>query len=139
MEIEQLREIVKLLKDQRLTEITVCEGEQRITVRQAGPGSTATIAQRETGEPAAAAERDEGTLAMTAPLVGTFYRRPTPEDEPFVAVGGIVEPGDTVCIIEAMKVMNEIKAQAHGRLLRVLPEDGAPVEYGQELAIFERL
>ena len=138
MEIEQLREIVKLLKDQRLTEITVCEGEQRITVRQAGPGSTATVAQWETGEPAAA-ERDEGTLAMTAPLVGTFYRRPTPEDEPFVAVGGIVEPGDTVCIIEAMKVMNEIKAQAHGRLLRVLPEDGAPVEYGQELAIFERL
>jgi len=137
--MENLREIVKLLKDQGLTEITVCEGEQRITVRQIGPGSVAMIAERENAETAAALERDEGTFALTAPLVGTFYCRPTPEDEPFVAAGGIVEPGDTVCIIEAMKVMNEIKAQAHGRLLRILPEDGEPVEYGQELAILECL
>ena len=141
--MDQLHEIVKLLKDQELTEITICEGEQRITVRQGGPvgvmptAPSAPVAP--VAETAPAPEIEEGTITLKAPLVGTFYRRPTPDDEPFVASGAIVEPGDTVCIIEAMKVMNEIKAEAHGRLLRVLVDDGAPVEYGQDLAVFEKL
>ena len=144
--MEQLHEIVKLLKDQELTEITICEGEQRITVRQGGPVGVAPVAQAVVPAQAAPATEapvapaaEEGTVTLKAPLVGTFYRRPTPDDDPFVAVGAVVQPGDTVCIIEAMKVMNEIKAEAHGRLLRVLVEDGAPVEYGQDLAVFESL
>ena len=144
--MEQLHEIVKLLKDQGLTEITVIEGEQRITVRQGGPVGVAPAAPAvipaqaaPAAEAAEAPAVEEGTITLKAPLVGTFYRRPTPDDDPFIAVGAVVQPGETVCIIEAMKVMNEIKAEAHGRLLRVLVEDGAPVEYGQDLAVFESL
>jgi acetyl-CoA carboxylase biotin carboxyl carrier protein len=76
---------------------------------------------------------------LTAPLVGTFYRRPTPEDAPFVELGQVVNPGDTVCLIEAMKVMNEIKAETAGRLRVVMAEEGAPVEYGQVLFVFDPL
>jgi acetyl-CoA carboxylase biotin carboxyl carrier protein len=78
-------------------------------------------------------------LVLTAPLVGTFYRRPTPEDAPFVELGQVVNPGDTVCLIEAMKVMNEIKAETAGRLRVVMAEEGAPVEYGQVLFVFDPL
>ena len=137
MNIEVLREIVRLLKDENLSEITVSDGGATFTVRQtvgrvagSGAGSQQT--------PAAAPAAPDG-LALTAPLVGTFYRRPTPEDAPFVEPGQVVNPGDTVCLIEAMKVMNEIKAEFVGRLRTVMAEEGAPVEYGQVLFVFDPL
>ena len=135
MELDELREIIKLLKEEGLSEITLWEGEQRITVRQEG----AVVTQGETSTPVSSLRnQDEGTTTVSAPLVGTFYRRSSPDAEPFVAEGAQVDPGDTLCIIEAMKVMNEIKAESAGRLRQALVEDGETVEYGQPLFLFER-
>jgi acetyl-CoA carboxylase biotin carboxyl carrier protein len=140
LDIEELREIVRLLKQEGLSEITVSDGESTITVRQAvghtpAPGTTAPAAVA----PAAPVPVTPDGLTLTAPLVGTFYRRPTPEDPPFVEVGHEVKAGDTVGLIEAMKVMNEIKAASAGRLRAVMAEDGVPVEYGQVLFVFDAL
>lgn len=136
MNEEQLRELIRLLKEEKLTEITICEGDERITVRQAPPGGKAAPEERReeqaTGEP-------DGSFTLLAPLVGTFYARPTPEDEPFISPGDIVQAGGVVGIIEAMKVMNEVHADEPGRLRRVLVDDGTPVEYGQGLFVFDRL
>ena len=138
MNIETLREIVRLLKDENLSEITVSDGESTFTVRQAvGRGAGSGAGSQQT--PAAAPEAAPDGLTLTAPLVGTFYRRPTPEDAPFVEPGQVVNPGDTVCLIEAMKVMNEIKSEFAGRLRVVMAEEGAPVEYGQVLFVFDPL
>jgi acetyl-CoA carboxylase biotin carboxyl carrier protein len=124
--------LVKLLKEEGLTEITVSEGDARITVRQAPRATGSVDAARET-------PIDEGAITLTAPLVGTFYARPNPDDEPFIVPGDIVQSGDVIGIIEAMKVMNEVKAEETGRLRRVLVQEGAAVEYGQPLFVFERL
>jgi acetyl-CoA carboxylase biotin carboxyl carrier protein len=140
LNIDVLREVVRLLKDENLSEITVSDGESTVTVRQAvgrGAGSGAGSQQALAAMPTPEAAPDG--LALTAPLVGTFYRRPTPEDAPFVELGQAVNPGDTVCLIEAMKVMNEIKAETAGRLRVVMAEEGAPVEYGQVLFVFDPL
>jgi len=138
VDMDRLREIVQLLKDEGLTEITIAEGDARITVRRAPAGPALPVEPVSAGVAPAAAV-PAGTLPITAPLVGTFYRRATPESPPLAEVGQIVHPGDTVCIIEAMKVMNEIKAEASGRVRSVQVEDGAPVEYGQVLFVLDPL
>jgi acetyl-CoA carboxylase biotin carboxyl carrier protein len=135
--IEELREIVRLLKDEGLSEITVSDGESTITIRQAHGHGAPVVAAAAAAPVAASAPAVPDGLTLTAPLVGTFYRRPTPEDAPFVEPGQVVNPGDTVCLIEAMKVMNEIKADFAGRLRAVMAEEGAPVEYGQVLFVFD--
>lgn len=137
MDTKRLRELVRVLKEEELTEITVCDGDERITVRQAPLGFSDTRSVDRSAR--ALPQEDDGTFLLAAPLVGTFYARPTPDDEPFIAPGNIVQPGDVIGIIEAMKVMNEVKAEEAGRLRRVLVENGIPVEYGQGLFVFERL
>ncbi len=143
MELDQLRQIIDLLKAEGLTEITVSEGDQRITVKQDLHGVTVrsipAAAPAEPEAPAEAAEEPDDTFALSAPLVGTFYRRPSPDVEPFVSPGDVVNAGDTICFIEAMKVMNEINAEEAGRVRRVLVDDGEAVEYGQSLFLFDRL
>lgn len=143
MELDQLQQIIQLLKAEGLTEITVCEGDQRITVKQDLSGAAVRPPSPpvlvEPDRPAEGAEDSEDALTLTAPLVGTFYRRPAPDAEPFVSPGDIVSPGDTLCLIEAMKVMNEINAEEAGRVRRVLADDGEAVEYGQPLFVFDRL
>ena len=140
MNIEVLREVVRLLKDENLSEITLSDGESTLTVRQAvGRGAGSGAGSQQTLAAPLASEAVPDGLTLTAPLVGTFYRRPTPEDAPFVEPGQVVNPGDTVCLIEAMKVMNEIKAEFAGRLRVVMAEEGAPVEYGQVLFVFDPL
>ncbi|MCK5585961.1 acetyl-CoA carboxylase biotin carboxyl carrier protein, partial [Candidatus Bipolaricaulota bacterium] len=122
------------LKEEGLTEITVSDGDQRVTVKRV----LQTPSIDATAQPIAS-DLPEREFHLTAPLVGTFYRRPSPDDEPFVSTGDIVQAGDTVCIIEAMKVMNEIKAEAPGCVRQALLDDGAVVEFGQPLFVFERL
>lgn len=78
-------------------------------------------------------------IAIPSPMVGTFYRTPTPDAKPYVEVGSVVEIGDVVCIVEAMKMMNEIQSEARGRVLRVMIENGKAVEYGQPLFLLEPL
>ncbi len=143
MELDQLEQIIRLLKAEGLSEITVCEGDQRITVKQELTGVTVRPSPAsvpvEPDRSAEGEEDSEGTFTLTAPLVGTFYGRPATDAEPFVSPGDIVSPGDTLCLIEAMKVMNEINAQEAGRIRRVLADDGEAVEYGQPLFVFDRL
>jgi acetyl-CoA carboxylase biotin carboxyl carrier protein len=136
--IEQLRQIVRLLKDEGLSEITVSDGDSTITVRQAVGQAGASPTGVAAAVPVVTPILPDG-LTIEAPLVGTFYRRPTPEDAPFVEPGQVVHPGDTVGLIEAMKVMNEIRAEIAGRVRAVLAEEGAPVEYGQALFVLDPL
>ena len=91
-------------------------------------------------QPAAAppSAEEEGVIAITSPMVGTFYRAPSPESPPFVEAGDEVAPGKVVCIIEAMKLFNEIEAETKGEVAKVLVENGKPVEYGQKLMLIKK-
>jgi len=143
MDLQELKDIIRLLKDEGLTEITIADGDERVTVKRLLQGSSIQHVQDTPTVEAPAQDRPtelpEREFSLTAPLVGTFYRRPSPDDEPFVAAGDRVQVGDTICIIEAMKVMNEIKAEAPGIVRQVLLDDGAIVEFGQPLFTFEKL
>ncbi len=135
VEFEELKRIIGLLKEEGLSEITIWEGERRITVRQGGIPPSVSVPQSETEEEI---REEEGMFTFTAPLLGTFYSRPAPEEEPFAHPGDTVKVGDTLCIIEAMKVMNEINAEVPGQVKEILVKDGEGVEYGQPLFRFER-
>ncbi|MFC2078646.1 acetyl-CoA carboxylase biotin carboxyl carrier protein [Candidatus Bipolaricaulota bacterium] len=141
--MQELKDIIRLLKEEGLTEITVSDGDQRVTVKRvpyAMPSQPVPPAPSiEAPLQPIASDLPEREFQLTAPLVGTFYCRPSPDDEPFLSKGDVVQAGDTVCIIEAMKVMNEIKAEAPGCLSLTLLDDGAVVEFGQPLFVFERL
>ena len=128
--MEDLERIIELLKREGLTEITVWEGDRRITVKREPLSRHEPLTE--------SAEEESETFTIGAPLVGTFYLRPSPDDPPFVEEGAEVSPGDTLCVIEAMKVLNEIKAERAGKLRRILVENGTPVEYGQPLFLFEK-
>jgi len=138
VDIERLKELIALLKAEDLTEITLAEGDLRLTIRRerAIVGSVGVPAP-DGPNAASVPVPDDGTFTLDAPLVGTFYRRPEPNDDAFVSIGDTVQVGDVICIIEAMKVMNEIKAERPGKVLGMLAEDGDPVEYGQALFRFE--
>ena len=138
--MQELKDIIRLLKEEGLTEISVSDGDQRVTVKRLPQGAPVQqVQQAQPIELPVQPELPEREFQLTAPLVGTFYRRPSPDDEPFVSTGEVVQAGDTVCIIEAMKVMNEIKAEAPGRVRQALLDEGAVVGFGQPLFIFERL
>ena len=138
MDIETLRELIRLLNEEKLTEITIADGNERITVKR-DPSTTMipAVAPVPGGAPPEAARSDDTIFELPAPLVGTFYRKQAPDAPPLVEVGDRVKPGMTLCIIEAMKVMNEITAERPGILRAVLAQDGAPVEFGQPLFRFE--
>ena len=142
MDMQELKDIIRLLKEEGLAEITVSDGDQRVTVKRLFQGSSVQHFQQSPTIEASAQPTSPDLLdrefPLTAPLVGTFFKRPSPDDEPFVAIGDRVEIGDTICIIEAMKVMNEIKAEAPGIVRQSLLDDGALVEFGQPLFIFEK-
>ena len=109
-------------------------------VAVAAPAAASAAPPPAGGQPAAAqpaAPRPAGTKDITSPIVGTFYRSPSPDADPFVDVGSHVEPETTICIIEAMKVMNEVKAEKKGVIREVLVENGQPVEYGQPIFLIE--
>lgn len=122
MDLEELRKLCAILREEGLTELTVEEGGQRITLRRA------TVAA-----PGPAAAPPEAGVLIRSPVVGTFWSRPAPDQPPFVKVGDRVVPGQVVCVVEAMKVMNEVRAEVSGAVEEVLAEDGSPVEYGQPL------
>lgn len=139
-----VRALAALLDETGLTEIEYAVGERRIRVARALPAaSVAAIAMPTTataaeGTPPAAPAGDAALAgAVKAPMVGTVYLSPQPEAPPFVKVGDVVREGQTLLIIEAMKVMNQIPAPQAGRVAQILIADGAPVEYGQPLVVLE--
>ncbi len=149
-ETEYIEKLAKVLAETGLTEISLEDGEQAITLRKdvivsAAPQVVAApVAPAAAPAPAAQAPSTEAPAApakkgtpITSPMVGTFYKSPSPDAAPFVAVGDSVKVGDVVCIVEAMKMMNEIKSEVAGKVLEICVEDGQPVEFGQVLMYVE--
>jgi len=159
MDIRKVKKLIELLEESGISEIEISEGEESVRISRypqpgafnpamhapvmpnygpgfgppGGAGAPAGGARPEP-EPAAAPPRGH---QVTAPMVGTFYAAPAPGAKPFVEIGSQVKPGDTLCVIEAMKMMNQIEAEVAGRIVSVLVENGTPVEFGQALFIIE--
>ncbi len=146
-DMRRLRRLVDLMKEHDLAEVNLRQGDQRICLRRGGAGpveirsavvtpatSTASlpVAQPLSG-PAEKTEDGPHIAMIKSPMVGTYYAAPNPESPPFVKVGDHVGPETTVCIIEAMKVFNELPAETSGQIVAVLVESGEPVEFGQPL------
>jgi acetyl-CoA carboxylase biotin carboxyl carrier protein len=162
MDLRKLKKLIDLVQESGIAELEITEGEEKVkivkggeaTVTPIGPAAAPATAAATAGASApaapataaaaaaavAAAAPEEPTPSghvLKAPMVGTFYRSASPESKPFVEVGQNVKAGETVCIIEAMKLMNEIEADATGMIKAILVENGQPVEYGQPLYIIE--
>jgi acetyl-CoA carboxylase biotin carboxyl carrier protein len=147
MDLRKLKKLIDLVQESGIAELEITEGEEKVKIVKGGavtvvPGpSMAASSPPErpaaAAPPAAPAEPEPQTEGhvVKAPMVGTFYRSPSPDAKPFVEIGQAVKEGDTVCIIEAMKLMNEIEADAAGVVKAILVENGQPVEYGQPLLI----
>jgi acetyl-CoA carboxylase biotin carboxyl carrier protein len=141
---ELVRELSRLLEENRLTEIEVQRGDQRVRVSRGGGGYIAAPAVHHAPAaaapaPAAAKPADAAKHpgAITSPMVGTAYRAPEPGAKPFVDVGTKVSAGQTILIIEAMKTMNAIPAPRAGTVTQIVVDDGQPVEFGEPLVIIE--
>ena len=149
MDLRKLKKLIDLVQESGIAELEITEGEEKVKIVKGGavsvvpgPAAPAVVAaapplEAAPAAPAAAAEPQPGEAghAVKAPMVGTFYRSPSPDAKAFVEVGQTIKEGDTICIIEAMKLMNEIEADASGVVKAILVESGQPVEYGQPLFI----
>lgn len=130
--LDQLRELIQLLEESNLTEIEVEQDDDRIRLRREPAPLAGVVGVAPSAPAAASAPEMEGTY-VTSPFVGTFYRAPSPDDNAFVEVGDQIAPGQVLCIVEAMKLMNEIEAEIAGEIVEILVESGKPVEYGDRL------
>jgi len=149
VDLRKLKKLIDLVQESGIAELEITEGEEKVKIVKGGavsmmaapaPAVAAPVEARPApaaAPAAAAAEADAGQEGhvVKAPMVGTFYRSPSPDAKAFVEVGQAVKEGDTICIIEAMKLMNEIEADASGSVKAILVENGQPVEYGQPLFI----
>jgi acetyl-CoA carboxylase biotin carboxyl carrier protein len=152
MDLRKLKKLIDLVQESGIAELEITEGEERVRIARGGvvnvtplaaaaPAvaavATAGAAPAASAAPATAVEPPPGVEGhvVKSPMVGTFYRAPAPDAKPFIDVGGVVKEGQTICVIEAMKLMNEIEADASGTIKAILVENGQPVEYGQALFI----
>jgi acetyl-CoA carboxylase biotin carboxyl carrier protein len=147
IDVQKVRELIELMVEHGLSEVRIREGETAINLRKGGeivyaappapaPLPTATpAAVSPAGTPSPAAEVDEGLVPIVSPMVGTLYVAADPESPPFVHVGSQIDPNTPVCIIEAMKVFNEIKAEVSGTIERILVHNEQAVEFGQPLML----
>ena len=144
-DIEYLEKIANLLETSNLAEIELHDGGQSIAMKKtagevvAAPQKVAvkSSVEKSADEEVSKAEEAKTRKSIVSPMVGTFYKSMSPEAQPFVEVGQTVAAGQVVCIIEAMKLMNEIKAEVSGRVIEICVEDGQPVEFGQVLMYLE--
>ena len=144
VDLGAVTDLIRLMEENRLGEVEIESGSSKIRlVREHGPTDTTSIpppAAAGAGSASAAdLARRDASKAIISPMVGTFYRAASPESPAFVDVGAVVEKGDTLCIIEAMKMMNEIEAEFRGRVTKVVANNGQTVEYGEELFLIEPL
>jgi acetyl-CoA carboxylase biotin carboxyl carrier protein len=151
MDLRKLKTLIELVESSGIGELEVQEGEERVRITRAQPAvgvpgvpaPAVYAASSHAGAPAAAPAAAESPAPVIepeghfvkSPMVGTFYRAASPGAKPFVEVGDSVQVGDTLCIIEAMKLMNEIEADKAGVVKQILAENGQPVEYGQSLVV----
>jgi acetyl-CoA carboxylase biotin carboxyl carrier protein len=164
MDFKQIQELIKLIGKSNISEISIEEENFKITIKQKdhssegaplmqpayplvqpvaamppSPLPPASPASQPAAQPAAtpATAKEEKFITIKSPMIGTFYRSPSPDKPPFVNVGDEVKPGQVVCIIEAMKLFNEIESEVSGRIVKVLVEDASPVEFDQPLFLVE--
>ena len=161
MDFKQIQELIKMINKSNIGEVSIEQKDFRITIKQkednitqvvSGPAPVAfpqTYQQAPVQAPAAAAQPQADASAaqpsaasanlvtIKSPMIGTFYRRPSPDKPNFVEVGSEVSTGDVVCIIEAMKLFNEIESEVKGKIVKILAEDSSPVEYDQPLFLVD--
>ena len=155
MDIRKVKKLIELLEESGISEIEISEGEESVRISRYPKPGTVTMStpfatpapQAPASAPAAAAVASAPAAApspspvrgqqVTAPMVGTFYSGPAPGAKPFVEIGTEVKPGDTLCVIEAMKMMNQIESERAGKVVAVLAKNGEPVEFGQPLFAIE--
>jgi acetyl-CoA carboxylase biotin carboxyl carrier protein len=153
MDLRKLKKLIDLVEESGIAELEVTEGEEKVRITRVSANAHIAYAQPmnavQLAAPMAAAPAPAAAAAASAapaldeqnvvksPMVGTFYRSPSPGAKKFVEVGSQVEVGDTLCIIEAMKLMNEIEADRAGTVKAILVEEGQPVEYGEPLFVIE--
>jgi len=142
MDIRKIKKLIEMLQDSDLKEIEVSQGDESVRISRDNKSQlyAEPIIQKQVVQEASnivskeelPQEEVEGNK-VTSPIVGTFYRKPSPDKDPFIKVGDVVEEGDILCIIEAMKMMNEIKSDFSGKVVSIDVDDGQPVEYGQHI------
>ncbi len=151
IDLEQIKSLLDVVGTTDISELTIEIGEEKITIKKQATVVPATVeipvthraapvaySQSPAHEALEAPKVEEesngkGLIAVTSPMVGTFYRAPSPTARPFVDIGDVIAPGQTICIIEAMKLMNDLPAEVSGRVVKVCVESGTTVEYGQTL------
>ena len=150
MDIDRIKTVIDLMREHELNEFAIEEPDFKLTLKRGGaammmapqmmaPAMAPAAAPAPTAAPAApAAPADDGLTPIPSPLVGTFYRAGSPDADPFVAVGSRVNKDTVVCIIEAMKVMNEIKAETSGVIKKILVENATAVQFGQPMFLIEK-
>lgn len=136
-ESDEIKELLRIMEEHGLIELEIEKEGLRIRLKKEGisPEDKIIVAppQMEKAKPQEERKEEKNLSYIRSPMVGTFYRAPAPDAPPFVDIGDTVENGQTVCIIESMKLMNEIKAEQKAKILEILVENGSPVEYGQPL------
>jgi acetyl-CoA carboxylase biotin carboxyl carrier protein len=153
MDIRKVKKLIELLEESGIAEIEIHEGEESVRISRTSSAAQAMLAAAPVAAapapapvpaaaaaPAAEEAADSGTPSghqVTSPIVGSFYRSPSPNAKPFVEVGSSVNVGDTLCIVEAMKIMNQIEADKAGTIKAILAESGDPIEFGQPLFVIE--
>jgi len=152
VDIRKIKKLIELLEESALTEIEISEGEESIRLSRGSPldpaGSTnaiplpARLTETPTPSPessstAATIEDTQGAIPVVSPMVGTFYAAPNPESSPYVKTGSEVALGDTLCVIEAMKIFNHVEAECAGIIRKILKNSGDPVEFGETLFLIE--
>jgi len=146
VDFDLIKKLIKILEDADITSLAVEEDGKKIEVKREKGGSQVVHPPIHAAYPPATApehakaesSEEDGMLAITSPMVGTFYRSPSPEAPPFSDVGDTVSVGKVVCIIEAMKLFNEIESEVSGKIAKILVENGQPVEYGQKLMLLTK-
>ena len=152
MDIRKVKKLIELLEESGIAEIEISEGEESVRISRYPAGGppqlqaayappvqmpAPALAAAPSAESASAPPEKTNGTEITAPMVGTYYAASTPGAKPFVQIGAEVKPGDTLCIIEAMKMMNQIEAETSGKVVQILAENGMPVEFGQPLFVIE--
>lgn len=143
MDIKEIKQLMEAFAKNGLTKLELSQGDFSIKLKKEAsevkviqtpetvPAVAASVPQSETIEKKA--EEDENLIYITSPIIGTFYRAPSPDSDPYVEVGTRVKKGDILCIVEAMKIMNEIESEHDGVIVKIFPKNAESVEYGQKL------
>lgn len=154
MKAKEIKELIDFISESGLEEVNIETSEVKLKVKRsqnviaAGSVAMPQVAAAPAPAPAlpspaeaapkkAADSGDSNAIAIKSPMIGTFYKSPNPETAPFIKVGDVVKPGDTVCIIEAMKLFNEVESEVSGKIIKILVDDAEPVEFDQPLFLVD--